>query len=195
MRIAYLVLNLVVLVVILVKVNDINCNASKNKGTVKYKNFEIERTIIDTQYVTVNKTVIKKGDTIFHDTTIYKDVPYLDTAEMACVLREYYAQKVFKDMIRIDSSKVYITDTIQMNKVLGRSVTLDMKYPSISKEVFYTEKKKGSVYAGGSFNTGLGLKAASVGIMYETTKGFMYGTSVGVNDKKLFYGLSLYKKL
>lgn len=195
MRIAYLILNLVVLVVIIVKVNDINCNSSKSSAPVNYKNFEIERTIIDTQYVTVNKTVIKKGDTIFHDTTIYKDVPYLDTAEIACILKDYYAQKVFKDTVRIDSSKVYITDTIQMNKILGRSVTLDMKYPSITKEVLYVEKKKGSVYAGVGFNTGLGLKAVSVGLMYQTPNGFMYGTSVGVNDKKLFYGLNLYKKL
>ncbi len=195
MRTAYLILNLVVLVVILVIINDINCNASKGNGEVKYKNFEIERTIIDTQYVTVNKTVIKKGDTIFHDTTIYKDVPYLDTAEIACVLKDYYAQKIFKDTVRIDSSKVYITDTIQMNKILGRSVTLDMKYPVVTKDVFYVEKKKGSVYAGGSFNTGLGLKAVSVGVMYQSPRGLMYGTSVGVNDKKLFYGLNLYKKL
>jgi hypothetical protein len=193
MRTVYIILNLVVLFVILVKINDINCNTSKDKGLVNYKNFEIERTIIDTQYITVNKTIIKKGDTIFKDTTIYKDVPYLDTAEMACVLKEYYAQKVFKDTIRIDSSKVYITDTIQMNKILGRSVTLDMKYPSISKEVFYVEKKKGSVYAGGNFNTG--LKAVSVGLMYQTPKSFMYGTSLGLSDKKIFYGFSLYKKL
>lgn len=195
MRIAYLILNLIVLVVIIVKLNDINCNSSNGKGPVDYKNFEIERTIIDTQYVPVYKTVIKKGDTIFHDTTIYRDVPYLDTAEIACVLKDYYAQKVFKDTVRIDSSKVYITDTVQMNKILGRSVTLDMKYPSITKEVLYVEKKKGSVYAGGGFNTGIGLKAVSVGLMYQTPKGFMYGTSVGVNDKKLFYGINLYKKL
>lgn len=82
-----------------------------------------------------------------------------------------------------------------MNKILGRSVTLDMKYPLITKEVLYVEKKKGSVYAGGGFNTSIGLKAVSVGLMYQTPKGFMYGTSVGVNDKKLFYGINLYKKL
>jgi hypothetical protein len=193
MRIAYLILNLVVLVVIVVKLNDINCNS--NKGTVDYKNLQVERTIIDTQYVTINKTVIKKGDTIFKDTTIYKDVPYLDTAEMACVLKEYYAQNIFKDTLRIDSSKVYITDTIQMNKILGRSVMFDLKYPVITKDIIYTEKKKGNVYAGGSFNTGVGLKTLSVGLMYQTPNNFMYGTSVGVNDKKLFYGLSLYKKL
>jgi hypothetical protein len=114
---------------------------------------------------------------------------------MACVLKDYYAQKVFKDTVRIDSSKVYITDTIQMNKILGRSVTLDMKYPVITKDVFYVEKRKGNVYAGGSFNTGLGLKAVSVGVMYQSHRGLMYGTSVGLNDKKLFYGLNLYKKL
>lgn len=187
----YIILNLLVLVVIVVKLNDINCNSANDK-IIDHKRFEVERTIIDTQYITVNKTIIKKGDTIFHDTTIYKDVPYLDTAEMACVLKEYYAQNVYKDTVHIDSSKVYITDTIQMNKILGRSVTFDMKYPSINKEIFYTEKNKGSVYAGGSFNT---EKSASVGLMYQNTKGFMYGTSVGVNNKKLFYGLSLYKKL
>ena len=141
MKTGYIALNLIVLVVIIVKVNDINCNS--NKGIVDYKTLQVERTIIDTQYITVNKTVIKKGDTIFHDTTIYKDVPYLDTAEMACVLKQYYAQNIFKDTIRIDSSKVYITDTIQMNKIFGRSVIFDLKYPVIKKDVIYTEKKKG----------------------------------------------------
>jgi hypothetical protein len=193
MRIVYLLLNLLVFVVIIVKLNDINCNSTK--GTVDYKTLQVERTIIDTQYVTVNKTIIKKGDTIFKDTTIYKDVPYLDTAEIECVLKEYYAQNIFKDTIKVDSSKVYITDTIQMNKIIGRSVMFDLKYPVVTKDVIYTEKKKGNVYAGGTFNTGLGFKTVSVGIMYQTPKSFMYGTSVGINDKKLFYGLSLYKKL
>lgn len=193
MKTGYIALNLIVLVVIIVKVNDINCNS--NKGIVDYKTLQVERTIIDTQYITVNKTVIKKGDTIFHDTTIYKDVPYLDTAEMACVLKQYYAQNIFKDTIRIDSSKVYITDTIQMNKIFGRSVVFDLKYPVITKDVIYTEKKRGQVYIGGSFFTGKDITAVSGSLLYRTPKDVMYGTSIGVYNKTPVYGLSLYKKL
>lgn len=193
MRLIYLILNIIVIIVVFIKINDINCNSAK-KST--FRNVEVVRTIIDTQYISVKKTIIKKGDTIFLDKVIYKDVPKIDSTEKDFIIKEYYSQSIFKDSAFFDSSSVYITDTIQGNKILGRKIDFNIKYPVITKDVMYVKKQRGSLYIGGGVITDKVDKIISGGFMYKTPKNTIYGVSVGLNNAgNTIYGINLYKKL
>ena len=194
MRLIFLALNILVVVIIFIKFNDINCNSSKKE--VSTKSLEVIRTVTDTQYITVNKTIFKKGDTIFLDTTIYKEVPFIDSCDIDSSIIKYYAFNIYKDTINIDSSIVTITDTIQENRILGRSVNLNIKYPIVTNQIIYKEKNKAAIFIGGGLHTDKINETFNVGVIYKSPRNVMYGITYGIDSRKnIIYGFNLYKKL
>lgn len=148
--------------------------------------YEIVKYVTDTQYVGKNVTIIKKGKDIYRDTIIYKLVPYLDSLQMKEALKQYYAKNVSKDTIKVDSGYVYITDTISQNSILSRSFMMNIKYPIITKEVFYGEKKKAQVFVGGKGMVSQfgNFQSAGVGFMLKTKSDRMYGIGAGFDARR-----------
>lgn len=163
------------------------------------KKYELVKQTIDTQYIKVKETKYKKGEDIYHDTTIYVSVPVLDSAQMQEALSKYYAKNIFQDTLKVgEFGKVYIKDTVQYNKLAGRSISADLMFPSITKTTIVKEKPKAQLYVGARLDylQGSGVQNPNVGLMLKTKRDRLYGVSMGVGPNgNPVYGASLYFKI
>lgn len=162
------------------------------------KKYEVIKQVIDTQYVSVKETKYKKGEDIYHDTTIYVSVPVLDTAQMQEVISKYYAKNIFQDTLKVSKfGNIYINDTVQYNKLAGRSMSADLMFPSITNTTIVKEKPKAQLFLGATVDylQGSNFQNLSVGLMLKTKRDRLYGISAGVSPNgKPVYGASFYIK-
>jgi hypothetical protein len=162
------------------------------------KKYEVIKQVIDTQYIKVKETKYKKGEDIYHDTTIYISVPVLDTTQMQEVLSKYYAKNIFQDTLKVSKfGNIYINDTIQYNKLAGRSMSADLMFPSITNTTIVKEKPKAQLFLGATVDylQGSNFQNLSVGLMLKTKRDRLYGISAGVSPNgKPVYGASFYIK-
>jgi len=163
------------------------------------KKYEVINQVIDTQYIKIKETKYKKGEDIYHDTTIYLPVPVLDSAQIDSTLSQFYAKNTFKDTMKVGKfGQIYIDDTVQYNKLVGRALSADLNFPSITNTITVKEKPKAQLYLGGrvDYLKEQGLQSPSVGLMVKTKRDMLYGASIGIgNNQKTVYGLNIYVKL
>jgi hypothetical protein len=153
---------------------------------------------IDTQYVNKHYNVYKKGKDVFHDTTIYVKVPYLDKEQIDSIEQEFYNKNVYNDTINLNATHVYINDTIQMNKIIGRSVSADFINSMIVKQKYITPKQKTELYLGPKIDVLGNKKVSSLGtsLIIKSPKNKMLQLSINTDmSGKLIYGTGLYIKL
>jgi hypothetical protein len=162
------------------------------------KKYEVIKQVIDTQYIRIKETKYKKGEDIYHDTTIYISVPVLDTTQMQEVLSKYYAKNIFQDTLKVSKfGNIYINDTVQYNKLAGRSMSADLMFPSITNTTIVKEKPKAQLFLGATVDylQGSNFQNLSVGLMLKTKRDRLYGISAGVSPNgKPVYGASFYIK-
>jgi hypothetical protein len=196
------IINVLLGILVLVLLYRAECGKPVVPGkTVKIdgKKYEVIKQVIDTQYIKIKETKYKKGEDIYHDTTIYVSVPVLDTAQMGSMLSEFYAKNTFKDTMKVGKfGQLYITDTVQYNKLVGRSLSADLMFPSITNTTIVKEKPKAHLYMGARLDylQGSSIQNPSVGFMLKTKRDRLYGISAGVAPNgKPIYGASFYIKL
>ena len=162
------------------------------KVVVDGKKYYVIKTITDTQYI--KYTEKGKRDTIFHDTTIYVNVPVLDSAKLDSIAKLFYAKNVYSDTFKLKYGSVYVQDSVQFNNIFGRSWSADLLIPKESKTIMLKEPPKAQVYfgAGATYSTSV---APSVGLMLKTKRDRIYGISVGVINGLPMYGGHIYVKL
>ena len=169
-----------------------------NQVRVYKEKYTVINEKIDTQYIKKRYNVYKNGKDIFHDTTIYVKVPYLNQDNIDSIEQEFYAKNIYKDTIKLDSMRIYITDTIRMNNILSRSVSSDFMYPLIIKEKYLSNKPKTEFYIGPKVDIFQNKKINSfgVGFIIKSTKNKMMQLYVdrGINGR-FAYGTGLYIKL
>ena len=103
---------------------------------IKYidgKPYEVIKHTIDTVDIVKTKVVTKKGEDIYHDSTIYVPIPMnVDTLQ---IIKEYFAKNVYKDTLQLPDSlcSVYVQDTISKNKIESRKYTASVKQRTIKE--------------------------------------------------------------
>jgi hypothetical protein len=162
------------------------------KVVVDGKKYEVINEITDTQYV--KYTEKGETDTVVHDTTIYVNVPVLDSAKMDSLVRLYYAKNVHSDTITLQYGSVYVQDSVQFNKIFGRKWSADLLIPKESKTTIVKEPAKSHVYLGAGASYGTSV-APTVGLMLKTKQERIYGVSLGVSNGLPVYGGFIYIKL
>ena len=194
------IINILLGILVLVLLYKAECGKPVVPGktvVIQGKKYEVVKEVIDTQYIKVKEYV--KGKDIYHDTTIYVSVPVLDTTQIEEVLSKYYAKNTFKDTMKVgEFGRLYIQDTVQYNKLVGRSLSADLKFPSITNTVIVKEKPKAQLYLGARMDylQGSSVQNPSVGLMLKTKRDRLYGISAGVAPNgKPVYGASFYIKL
>jgi len=63
------------------------------------KKYEVVKHDIDTEYVKVTQTIVKKGKDIIHDVPVYVNVPV--NVDTNAILKDYYAKYCVKDTLRL----------------------------------------------------------------------------------------------
>jgi len=154
---------------------------------IEGKKYEVIKHEIDTVYVIKTKVVTKKGDDIYHETIVEKEVLIPAVVDTAALLKDYYSKVLYKDVLVLPDSlgTVAVTDTISQNKILGRTFDANVKQRTIKETLIVKEPARNQVYYGlnGGFNKADVVSSVGAGIMLKTKKDKIYQFTLGVNNR------------
>lgn len=153
------------------------------------KKYEVIKHTIDTVDVIKTKIVTKKGDDIYHEVIVEKEVMIPANIDTAALIKNYYLKVLYKDVLVLPDSlgTVSVTDTISQNRILSRTFDAKVRERTIREELIVKEPAKNQLYYGlnGGFNKEDFVSAIGVGVIFKTKKDKIYNLNVGVNNETI----------
>jgi hypothetical protein len=154
---------------------------------IEGKKYEVIKHEIDTVDVIKTKVVTKKGDDIYHETIVEKEVLIPAVIDTAALLKDYYSKVLYKDVLVLPDSlgTVAVTDTISQNKILGRTFNANVKQRTIKETMIVKELPKTKVFYGleGGFNKADFVSSVGAGVLINTKKDKIYQLGLGVDNR------------
>jgi hypothetical protein len=151
------------------------------------KKYEVIKHTIDTVDVVKTKVVTKKGEDIYHEVIVEKEVIIPTIIDTAALLKDYYSKVLYKDVLVLPDSlgTVAVTDTISQNKILGRTFNASVKQRTIKETTIVKEPAKTQLYYGlnAGFNKEDYVSAVGAGLILKTKKDKIYNFNIGVNNR------------
>jgi hypothetical protein len=151
------------------------------------KKYEVIKHEIDTVDVIKTKIVTKKGEDIYHEVIVEKEIQIPTIVDTAALLKDYYSKVLYKDVLVLPDSlgTVAVTDTISQNKILGRTFDANVKQRTIKETMIVKEPARNQVYYGlnGGFNKEDVVSSIGAGLMLKTKKDKIYQFTLGVNNR------------
>ena len=163
------------------------CSSSDTPGetvNVDGKKYELIKHKIDTFVVEHTQIKYRKGDDIYHETIVEKEkrveVPVYIKADSERIIREYHAKVLYKDKLVLenDLGTIELTDTISMNKIIGRKWNAQIKERTITDTKIVKELPRNQVYIGGQAIVGNSNVMVGPQLTLKTKKDNMYGAGM-----------------
>ncbi len=153
------------------------------------KKYEVIKHEIDTIDVIKTKVVTKKGEDIYHETIVEKEIQIPAVVDTMALLKDYYSKVLYKDVLVLPDSlgTVAVTDTISQNKILGRTFDAKVKQRTIKETTILKELPKTKVVYGfeGGFNKQDVVSHIGAGVIINTKKDKLYHLGVGVANRTI----------
>jgi hypothetical protein len=167
------------------------CGGNKTKTgeivKVDGKKYELIKHEIDTVEVVKTKVVTRKGDDIYHETIVEKEVFIPAVIDTAALLKDYYSKVLYKDVLVLPDSlgTVAVTDTISQNKILGRTFNANVKQRIIKETTIVKELPKTKLFYGfeGGFNKADVVSHIGMGILLNTKTDKIFNLGIGVANR------------
>jgi len=154
---------------------------------IEGKKYEIIKHDIDTVDIVKTKIVTKKGEDIYHETIVEKEVIIPAIIDTLALLKDYYSKVLYKDVLVLPDSlgTVDVTDTISQNKIFGRTFNANIKQRIIKETTIVKELPKTQVYYGitGGFNKVDVVSNLGAGVLIKTKGDKIYQLGIGVANK------------
>ena len=151
------------------------------------KAYEVIKHEIDTIDIVKTKVVTKKGEDIYHETIVEKEVIIPAVIDTMALLKDYYSKVLYKDTLVLPDSLgiVALNDTISQNKILGRTFNANVKQRIIKETTIVKELPKTQVYYGitGGFNKVDVVSNLGAGVLIKTKGDKIYQLGIGVANK------------
>ena len=151
------------------------------------KAYEVIKHDIDTVDIVKTKVVTKKGEDIYHETIVEKEVIIPAVIDTMALLKDYYSKVLYKDTLILPDSLgiVALNDTISQNKILGRTFNASVKQRTIKETTIVKELPKTKIFYGleGGFNKADVVSSVGAGVLINTKKDKIYQLGLGVNNK------------
>jgi hypothetical protein len=151
------------------------------------KAYEVIKHEIDTVDIVKTKVVTKKGEDIYHETIVEKEVIIPAVIDTMALLKDYYSKVLYKDTLVLPDSLgiVALNDTITQNKILGRTFNANVKQRTIKETMIVKELPKTKVFYGleGGFNKADFVSSVGMGVLINTKKDKILQLGLGVNNK------------
>lgn len=158
---------------------------------------------------TGHDTTIYLGNTIqpikkIRDTIEINSVEYRPSDNYDSLLYQFNSIKetlltknIYSNELRYDSSSVVITDTLEKNKLIGRSAKFSLKYPTITNTITINNPpiKKRILYIGGGVegNKDKIFNSVEIGLLYKDKKDHILGIGISSDfSNHINYGLKAY---
>lgn len=192
------IIYIAVIVILSIFLFKAECGKPSVKGEdikVGGKTYEVIKRTIDTQYVPYK--VQGRTDTLIEDTTVYVEVPYIDSVTLRKYAEEYYTKKVFNDTININFGNVYIQDTVSRNRIISRTWWTDLELPTITETRIVKDKPKNELYVGIKSDFQKNGTFAGIGpsLLIKTKKNRIYGAGVSLVGSNIVYNIQMNIKL
>ena len=154
---------------------------------IEGKKYEVIKHDIDTFEVVKTKVVTKKGEDIYHETIVEKEVIIPAVVDTAALLKDYYSKVLYKDILVLPDSlgTIAVTDTISQNKIWGRTFDAKVKQREIKETLIVKELPKTQIYYGltGGFNKADVVSNVGAGFLVKTKKDKIYNLGIGVSNR------------
>ena len=151
------------------------------------KAYEVIKHDIDTIDIVKTKVVTKKGEDIYHETIVEKEVIIPAVIDTMALLKDYYSKVLYKDVLVLPDSlgTVAVIDTISQNKILGRTFNANVKQRTIKETTIVKELPKTKVFYGleGGFNKADFVSSVGAGVLINTKKDKIYQLGLGVTNQ------------
>jgi hypothetical protein len=177
-------------------------DSDKPLVNVDGKNYELLKHKIDTVVVDHFKTQYVKGKDIYHETIVEKDheikVPVYIKADSERIIREYHTKVLYKDKLTLDNDlgTIEITDTISMNKIIGRKWNAQIKERTITDTKIVKELPRNQVYAGLGGVVGNSNVLVGPQLTLKTKKDNIYGLNMYLdNNLNKYIGFNIAWKI
>ena len=151
------------------------------------KAYEVIKHDIDTVDIVKTKVVTKKGEDIYHETIVEKEVIIPAVIDTLALLKDYYSKVLYKDTLILPDSLgiVALNDTISQNKILGRTFNASVKQRTIKETTIVKELPKTKLFYGleGGFNKADFVSSVGAGVLINTKKDKIYQLGLGVTNQ------------
>jgi hypothetical protein len=162
------------------------------------KKYELLKHKIDTFVVEHTQIKYRKGKDIPYEVIVEKEkkveVPVYIKADTERILKDYHAKVLYKDKLVLDNElgTIEITDTISMNKIIGRKWNAQMRERTVTDTKIVKELPKNQVYIGAQCVIGNSIVMVGPQITLKTKKDNLYGVNLflDANGNK-YYGASI----
>jgi hypothetical protein len=198
----FLIIILVLIGVIVIQQCTSDSGSDKPIIKVDGKKYELLSQKIDTIIVDRWKTKYVKGSDIYHETIVEKEkrveIPVYLKGDTIRIVQEYNKKVLYKDKLVLDNDlgTIELTDTISMNKIIGRKWSAQIKERTITDTKIVKELPKNQVYAGLSGIVGNQNVLVGPQISLKTKKDNIYGLNVYLdNNLNKYIGFNLAWKI
>jgi hypothetical protein len=151
------------------------------------KAYEVIKHEIDTVDIVKTKVVTKKGEDIYHETIVEKQVVIPAVIDTMALLKDYYSKVLYKDTLILPDSLgiVALNDTISQNRILGRTFNASVKQRTIKETTIVKELPKTKLFYGleGGFNKADFVSSVGAGVLINTKKDKIYQLGLGVTNQ------------
>lgn len=188
----------IVILAIYMKMTGVKNPFAPNIKYIEGKPYEVIKHEIDTIDIVKTKVITKQGKDIYHDTTIFVQVPMnVDTME---IIRQYFAKNVYKDTLYLPDSLGFIImlDTISKNTIESRMFTANVKQRTIKETTIVKELPKTKIFwgVGMGFDKVNYINNVNVNLLLNTKCDKLYNIGAGVDiNKTPFVNASIYWKI
>jgi hypothetical protein len=160
------------------------------------KKYELLKHKIDTFVVEHTQIKYKKGQDIYHETIVEKnvEVPVYIKADTERILKDYHSKVLYKDRLVLNDGLgiVEITDTISKNKIIGRRWNAQINERTITDTKIVKELPKNQVYVGVQGLAGNSTALVGPQLTLKTKKDNLYGTSLLIDGNgNKYFGVSV----
>jgi len=131
--------------------------------------------------------VTKKGEDIYHETIVEKEVIIPTIVDTAALLKDFFAKNIYKDTLNLPDSLgiVSLIDTITQNKIFGRTFNASVKQRTIKETTIVKELPKTKVFYGleGGFNKADVVSHLGLGVLINTKQDKIFHLGIGAANR------------
>lgn len=151
------------------------CNTPVVKTTTNIKYVPFEHTVHDTPKVAkvIYQTEKSTGDFLSRlllGSVVRRPDTIRTPVDTAMILKDFFAEALYNDTLRVKYGLVIIRDTISQNRIAGRSIMTHFSFPEVTTTKTVTEGPKRMLFVGPDIGFGIGASAA-----YKTKTDHLFG--------------------
>jgi hypothetical protein len=195
----------IIVISILMGIITVQTCTLKNNNTkpivkIENKKYEVIKHKVDTVIINKIKTKYIKGSDIYHEVIVEKEIktPVYIKSDTIKAVQEYLIKSIYKDKLVLNNNlgTIYITDTVQYNKIIGRKWDTNIKERIVYDVKIIKELPRNQVYVGIGGISNSSSILVGPNLLLKTKKDNIYGLNLYVDpNSNIYIGVNINWKI